>query len=297
MERRDLTDMLWFMAVAEEQSFTRAAIRLGTSQSTLSHAIRQLEERLGLRLLNRTTRRVNLTDAGERLFSTLSPRIAAIRAEVEALTSQRGRPSGTVRLTLSEDAHDSVVWPKLQAVLAAHPGITLELFIDNGFRDIVAERFDAGVRLGESVDRDMIALRIGPDWRLVAVAAPGYLVRHGRPVVPQDLTRHACINHRQRPDGASYAWEFGKDGHALTVRVEGPFTTNSTAAMVTAARQGVGIAYLPEHLVAPHVATGALAMLLDDWSPRFPGYHLYYPSRRQNSAAFEVVLRALRQGV
>lgn len=294
MDRRDLNDMLWFMAVAEERSFTKAAAKLGTSQSTLSHTIRQLEERIGLRLLNRTTRSVTPTEAGERLLGSLAPRVGEIAAELDALTALRGRPSGTIRLTMSEDAHDSVVWPKLTPLLRQYPDIRVEFYIDNGFRNIVEERFDAGVRLGESVDKDMIAVRIGPDWRLVAVASPAYLARHAEPKAPPDLIHHSCINHRHRVDAGSYAWEFEKSGRDVRVRVEGQLTYNSSLAMVRAAASGFGIAYLPEHMVASSVAAGELIVVLDDWSPKFSGYHLYYPTRRQNSAAFTLLVDALR---
>lgn len=294
MDRKDLNDMLWFMAVADERSFTRAAARLGTSQSTLSLTIKQLEERLGLRLLARTTRSVTPTEAGERLLSSLAPRVSEIEAEVDALMAMRGRPAGTVRISLSEDAHDSLVWPKLQPLLRQHPDLQVELYLDNGFRNIVEERLDAGVRLGESVDKDMIAVRIGPDWRLVAVASPGYLAKHSVPRMPRDLIQHVCINHRQRADGGAYAWEFERDGRELRVRVEGQLTCNSTRAMLDAVQAGFGIGYLPEHLVETAIASGELVLLLDDWSPKFSGYHLYYPSRRQNSAAFRLVIDALR---
>lgn len=294
MDRKDLNDMLWFMAVAEERSFTRAAAKLGTSQSTLSHTIRQLEDRLGLRLLTRTTRSVTPTEAGDRLLQSLAPRIGEISAEVDALKEQRGRPSGTVRLTMSEDAYNSAVWPKLEPMLRQHPDIHVEFYIDNGFRNIVEERFDAGVRLGESVDKDMIAVRIGPDWRLVAVTSPDYLVRHPMPKIPQDLMHHACINHRQRVGAGTYSWEFEKGGRDLRVRVDGQLTYNSSLAMLDAVRSGFGIAYLPEHMAQSSITTGELVIVLDDWSPAFSGYHLYYPSRRQNSAAFKLVVDALR---
>lgn len=294
MDRKDLNDMLWFMAVAEERNFTRAAAKLGTSQSSLSHTIRKLEERLGLRLLTRTTRSVTPTEAGERLLRSLAPRIGEIEAEVDALTEQRGRPAGTVRLTLSEDAYSSAVWPKLKPILRQYPDIHVEFYIDNGFRNIVEERFDAGVRLGESVDKDMIAVRIGPDWRLVAVASPDYLARHPAPQVPQELMHHACINHRQRVEAGTYSWEFEKDGREMRVRVDGQLTYNSSVTMLDAVRSGFGIAYLPEHMVEGSIAAGELAIVLDDWSPAFSGYHLYYPSRRQNTAVFRLVVDALR---
>lgn len=295
MQRQDLNDMLAFMAVAEERSFTRAAAKLGTSQSTLSHTVKQLEQRLGLRLLMRTTRSVSPTEAGERLLRVLAPRIGDIESEVDALMAFRDRPSGTVRLTLSDHAFDWIVWPKLKPVLAEYPDIHVEFSIDNGFRDIVEERFDAGVRLGESLDKDMVAVRIGPDWRLVAVASPGYRAGHPPLEAPQDLVAHNCINHRQSRSGGLYAWEFAKDGRELRVRVNGQLTFNSSLAMVDAAVGGLGVAYVPESLVTDHLATGELVQVLDDWSPRFSGYYLYYPSRRQHSVAFTVMLTALRE--
>lgn len=295
MDRHDLTNMLAFMAVAEEGSFTKAAAKLGTSQSTLSHTIKQLEQRLGIRLLTRTTRSVSPTEAGERLLRSLAPRIHEIESDVDALMAFRDKPSGTIRITLSDHACDWIVWPRLKRMLLDYPDIAVELNIDNGFRNIVEERFDAGVRLGESVDKDMIAVRISPDWRLVAVASPDYLAGNPAPQSPQDLVHHRCINHRQSTGGGLYAWEFAKKGRALRVKVEGQLILNSSLAMVDAALSGYGIAYLPENLVVEHRAAGRLVQVLDDWSPMFDGYFLYYPSRRQNSAAFSVLVDALRQ--
>ncbi len=297
MDRRDLTDMLWFMAVAEERSFTKAAARLGTSQSTISHTIKQLEARLGLRLLTRTTRSVNPTEAGERLLRALGPRIQDIETDIDALMAIRDKPSGTVRLTLSDHALNWIVWPRLEPVLHDYPDIHVEFSIDNGFRNIVEERFDAGVRLGESVDKDMIAVRIGPDWRLVAVASSAYFAKHPKPETPQDLVGHNCMNHRQSRSGGLYAWEFARDGRELRVRVDGQLTFNSTMKMVDAALSGLGIAYVPENIVAEYVSTGALEQVLDDWSPFFAGYYLYYPSRLQTSPAFNVIVQALRSSV
>jgi len=294
MQRQDLNDMLWFMAVAEERSFTRAAARLGTSQSTLSHTIKRLEQRLGFRLLTRTTRSVSPTEAGERLLRTLVPHIHDIENEVDALTAFRDKPSGLVRITLSDHAYGWIVWPKLKPILHEYPDIKIEFSVDNGFRNIVEERFDAGVRLGENLDKDMIAVRISPDWRLVAVASPEYLIRHSAPETPQDLVHHDCINHRQSRSGGLYAWEFAKDGRALRVRVDGQLTFNTSIAMVDAASDGLGIAYVPNSLVVDELARGRLVQVLDEWSPMFSGYHLYYPSRRQNSPAFAVIVNALR---
>jgi DNA-binding transcriptional LysR family regulator len=294
MARTDLNQLTWFQAVAEERSFTRAAAKLGVAQSTLSHTIKQLEARMGIRLLTRTTRNVATTEAGERLLQTITPRIAEIEDEIAALMAFREKPSGTIRLTLSDHALDSVVWPKLKLVLSAYPDISVELILDSTFRNIVEEGFDAGVRLGESVEKDMIAVRIGPDWRLVAVASPDYLATRGVPDHPQDLVRHVCINMRHETAGGLYAWEFEKDGQALRVRVNGQLTFNNSYAMIDAALNGYGIAYVPENIVERHIASGRLMQVLDDWSPFFDGYFLYYPSRRQNLPAFKVIVDALR---
>ncbi len=294
MNRQDLTDMLWFMAVAEERSFTKAAARLGTSQPTLSHTIKQLEARLGLRLLTRTTRNVAPTEAGERLLRALAPRIDDLETDIDALMEIRDKPSGTIRITLSDHALESVVWPKLRPVMRDYPDIKVELNSDNGFRNIVEERFDAGVRLGESVDKDMIAVRIGPDWRLVAVGAPDYFARHPAPAHPEALVHHTCINQRQIRAGGLYVWEFAKGERDLRVRVDGQFIFNTSYAQIDAALSGYGVAYLPENLVEQHLAAGRLVQVLDDWSPMFAGYYLYYPSRRQNSPAFSIIVDALR---
>lgn len=294
MAKTDLNQLTWFQAVAEERSFTKAAAKLGVSQSTLSHAIRQLEERMGIRLLTRTTRNVATTIAGERLLQTIAPRISEIEEEIAALTAFRDKPSGSIRLTLSDHALESVVWPKLKPVLSAYPDISVELILDSTFRNIVEEGFDAGVRLGESVAKDMIAVRIGSDWRLVAVASPAYLEAQGLPAHPQDLVRHICINMRHETAGSLYAWEFEKDGQALRVRVNGQLTFNNSYAMIDAAVSGYGIAYVPENIVERHIASGSLMRVLDDWSPFFDGYFLYYPSRRQNLPAFKIIVEALR---
>ena len=294
MERTDFNQLTWFQAVAEERSFTKAAVRLGVAQSTLSHAIKQLEARMGIRLLTRTTRNVATTVAGERLLQTIAPRMTEIEEEIAALTAFRDKPSGSIRLTLSDHALETVVWPKLKPVLSAYPDISVELALDSTFRNIVEEGYDAGVRLGESVEKDMIAVRIGADWRLVAVASPGYLAAHGRPDHPQDLVRHRCINMRHETSGGLYAWEFEKDGQVLRVRVNGQLTFNNSYAMIDAAVSGFGIAYVPESTVLAHLRSGALDLLLDDWSPPFDGYFLYYPSRRQNLLAFQIIVDALR---
>ena len=290
----DLNRLRWFQLVAEERSFTRAAARLGVAQSTLSHTIKQLEARMGIRLLTRTTRNVALTEAGERLLQTIAPRLTEIDEEIAALSAFRDKPSGSIRLTLSDHALDRVVWPKLKPALQNYPDITVELILDSTFRNIVEEGFDAGVRLGESVEKDMIAVRIGPDWRLVAVASPAYLAARGTPRHPKDLVRHACINMRHESAGGLYAWEFEKDGQELRVRVSGQLTFNNSYAMIDAAVSVFGIAYVPNDIVERELASGALVQVLDDWSPLFDGYFLYYPSRRQNLPAFKVVVEALR---
>ncbi|RVT71018.1 LysR family transcriptional regulator [Agrobacterium sp. CNPSo 2736] len=294
MQREDMKDLLWFMEVAKERSFTKAAATLGTSQSTLSYTIKQLEARLGVRLLTRTTRSVATTEAGERLFLSIAPRFQGIEADLADLVAFREKPSGTVRLTLSDHALQTTVWPKLSRVLTNYPDIHVELYSDNGMRNIVEERFDAGVRLGESVDRDMIAVRIGPDWRLRAVASPDYFARHGIPAIPQDLVGHVCINTRQATWGGFYSWEFEKDGRELRVRVDGQLSFNSSISQIDAAMKGYGIAYVPEDLVEAHITEGKLQAVLDNWSAPFTGYHLYYPSRRQMSPAMKVIIDALR---
>lgn len=294
MKREDLIDMLWFMAVAEERSFTKAAARLGTSQSTLSHTIKRLEARMGLRLLTRTTRSVSPTEAGEKILRSLAPRISEIEQDIDAVLEVRDKPSGTVRITLSDHALESVVWPKLEPVMKDFPDIKIELNANDGFINIVEERFDAGVRLGESLDKDMIAVRISPDWRLIAVGSPAYFEAHGIPRHPQELVTHKCINQRQIRSGGLYAWEFEKDGRELRVRVDGQLIFNSSRAQINAAVSGYGIAYLPENLVLDDLATGRLVQVLDEWSPFFQGYYLYYPSKRQNAPAFSVVINALR---
>ena len=294
MEKTDFNQLTWFRIVAEERSFTKAAAKIGVAQSTLSYAIKQLEAGMGIRLLTRTTRNVTTTPAGERLLKTITPRMAEIEDEIAALMAFRDKPSGSIRLTLSDHALESVVWPKLKPVLRDYPDITVELILDSTFRNIVEEHFDAGVRLGESVEKDMVAVRIGTDWRLVAVASPGYLAEHGVPEHPQDLVRHRCINMRHESTGGLYAWEFEKDGQELRVRVSGQLTFNNSYAMIDAAVSGYGIAYVPDNIVERHIASGELVQVLDEWSPFFDGYFLYYPSRRQNLPAFKIIVDALR---
>lgn len=294
MPRQDFNDLLWFLAVARERSFTKAAAKFGIAQSTLSHTIKRLETQMGIRLLSRTTRSVSLTEAGERLHASLAPRIEEIEADLSALMSFRDKPSGTIRITLSDHALASVVWPRLKPVLKTYPDIRLELSLDTGFRNIVEDGFDAGIRLGERVEKDMIAVRIGPDWRLVAVGSPAYFEARPAPKHPEDLVTHDCINMRQPTAGGLYAWEFEKDGQELRVRVAGQLTINNSYAMIEPSINGYGIAYVPEDMVTGHIKAGRLVQVLDDWSPFFDGYFIYYPSRRQNSAAFKVILDALR---
>ena len=294
MSRANLTDLSALIAVAREGSFTRAAAQLGVSQSALSQTIRNLEERLGIRLLTRTTRSVSTTEAGERLLMGVRPRLEEIEAELAALSDLRDRPSGTVRITCSEYAAETVIWPKLAPALRDYLDIKVEIFIDHGFTDIAAERFDAGVRLGESVEKDMVAVRIGPDGKLIAVAAPGYLAEHGVPERPQDLVSHSCINLRLTTRGGLYAWEFARDGLPLRVRVDGQLTFNTIRPMVEAALAGYGIAFVPDDVVQDHLAGGRLIQVLDAWCPPISGFHLYYPSRRGNSPAFQKVVELLR---
>jgi DNA-binding transcriptional LysR family regulator len=294
MRRDSMDDLATFAVVAVEKSFTKAAARLGVSPSALSQSIRLLEERLGVRLLTRTTRSVSPTEAGQRLLATVLPRFDEIRAELAQLTTYRDRPAGTVRITASEYAAEKLIWPKLVPVLRRYPDISLELSIDQGFRDIVAEGFDAGVRLGESVEKDMIAVRISPDARMVAVATAGYFSTCQRPLTPKDLTAHRCINLRLVTSKALYAWEFQKGTEAIRAKVEGQVTFNTVNAILQATLDGFGIGFLPEDIVAPHIASGSLVQVLDDWCQPFPGLHLYYPSRRQTSPAFRIILDALR---
>jgi DNA-binding transcriptional LysR family regulator len=294
MPRENVNDLLAFLAVARERSFTKAAAQLGVSQSALSHTIRGLEERLGLRLLTRTTRSVSPTEAGERLLRTVGPRFDEIDAELAALNELREKPAGTIRITASEHAAELILWPALAKLLPEYPDIRVEIIVDYGLTDIVAERYDAGVRLGEQVAKDMIAVRIGPDMRMAVVGAPSYFARWKRPQTPQDLTAHDCINLRLPTYGGLYAWEFEKDGRELKVRVEGQFVFNTFALRLNAALDGFGLAYLPEEQVQTHIAEGRLVRVLADWCPPFSGCHLYYPSRRQPTPAFALLVDALR---
>jgi len=294
MARENANDLIAFIAVARERSFTRAAAKLGVSQSALSHTVRGLEERLGLRLLARTTRSVAPTEAGERLLRTVGSRFDEIDAELAALSELREKPAGVIRITTGEHAAEAILWPALATLLRHYRDIKAELVVDYGLTDIVAERCDAGVRLGEQVARDMIAVRIGPDFRMAVVGAPSYFARRPRPKKPQDLTAHDCINLRLPTYGGLYAWEFEKRSRELKVRVEGQLVFNNIALRLNAALAGFGLAYLPEDLVQTHLANGLLIRVLSDWCPPFSGYHLYYPSRRQPTPAFALLVDALR---
>nr|WP_298798966.1 LysR family transcriptional regulator [uncultured Acetobacter sp.] len=294
MRREELVDLNAFMVVAEEQSFTRAAAKLGTSQSTLSHTIRRLEARLNVRLLMRTTRRVAPTAAGERLLTTLVPALDTISSEIAALSELSEKPSGTVRITTSEHAAQTILWPALRKLLSTYPDLHVELAVDASLTDIVAERFDAGVRLEETIARDMIVVPIGPPLRMAVVGAPSYFSTHPAPRKPQDLSQHACINLRLPTSGGVYAWELEKGHRALRVRVEGQLTFNNVPMIRQAALDGFGLACVMEDQIASYLEDGRLVRVLEDWCPPFPGYHLYYPSRRQSSAAFRLVVEALR---
>jgi DNA-binding transcriptional LysR family regulator len=294
MPRTDLNDIVAFLAVARERSFTRAAAQLGVSQSALSQTVRGLEGRLGLRLLTRTTRSVAPTEAGDRLLHAAGPRLDEIEAEMAALSELRDKPSGTIRITAHDHAVRAVLWPALDKLLPDYPDIKVEIVIDYGLTDIVAERFDAGVRTGEMVAKDMVAVRIGPDMRSAVVGAPSYFAKRTRPKTPQDLTAHACINLRLPTHGGLYAWEFEKGGREIRVRVEGQLTFKGTAPMLDAALSGLGLAYVPEDTVKAHLADGRLIRVLADWCPPYSGYHLYYPSRRQPTPAFALLVNALR---
>jgi DNA-binding transcriptional LysR family regulator len=294
MQRGHLNDLLAFLAVGRERSFTRAAAKLGVSQSALSHTIRELEERLGVRLLTRTTRSVSPTDAGERLLRTVGPRLEEVEAELAALSDLREKPAGTIRITATDYAADTILWPKLAKFLRQYPDIKVEIAIDYGLTDIVAQRYDAGVRAGEQVAKDMISVRIGPDMRTAVVGAPSYLRTRSEPRTPQELIGHSCINLRLPTHGGLYAWEFEKGARELKVRVDGQLVFNGTFQMLNAALAGFGLAYVPEDLAQPHLAKGRLIRVLEDWCPPYSGYHLYYPSRRQPSAAFALLVDALR---
>ena len=294
MAGANLNDIAAFVAVARDGSFTKAAARLGVSQSALSQTLRNLEARLGLRLLTRTTRSVAPTEAGERLMQTVAPRLEEVEAELAALTALRDKPAGAVRISAGEQAAEMVLWPAISKLLPSYPDIVVEVVVDNGLTDIVAERLDAGVRLGEQVDKDMVAVRIGPELRMAVVGAPSYFAAAKKPRKPEDLTAHNCINLRLPSAGALYAWEFEKAGRALKARVEGQFIVNTATLAVMAALSGAGLACVPEDRVLTHVKEGRLTRVLADWCPAFAGFHLYYPSRRQPTPAFKVLVEALR---
>jgi DNA-binding transcriptional LysR family regulator len=297
MARSDLADITAFLAVAREGSFTKAAAQLGVSQSALSQTVRNLEARLGLRLLARTTRNVSPTEAGERLIQSVGPRLDEVEAELAALTALREKPAGIVRIAAGEHAAELLLWPAIEKLLPAYPDITVELVIDNGLTDIVEQRLDAGVRLGEQVARDMVAVRIGPDMRMAVVGTPAYFARYPKPTTPQDLTAHNCVNIRMPTAGSLYAWEFEKGGRALKVRVEGRLIFNTATLAVRAALAGAGLACVPEARVLAHIERGELVRVLTEWCAPFAGFYLYYPSRRQPTPAFTVVADALRRGV
>ncbi|MES2054529.1 MAG: LysR family transcriptional regulator [Pseudomonadota bacterium] len=294
MRREDLSDLVAFLAVADERSFTRAAAKLGVSQSALSHTLRRLEARLGFRLLTRTTRSVAPTEGGERLIETLRPAIDEIDAKLTALGRLRDKPAGIVRITAAEHAARLILWPVIERLLPDYPDLTIEIHVDAGLADIVSDRFDAGVRLGERLDKDMIAVPIGPELRMAAVGAPAYFARHPAPRTPQDLSSHRCINLRMQSSGGLYAWELERDGREVRVRVDGPLIFNSSSMIQAAAVAGLGLAFVPEDQVAGRIADGTLVRVLEDWCGPFPGYYLYYPSRRQMSPGLALLVEALR---
>jgi DNA-binding transcriptional LysR family regulator len=294
MRRENFNDLQAFLVVAREGSFTKAAGQLGVSQSALSQTIRGLEARLGLRLLTRTTRSVAPTEAGERLLATVGPRFEEVEAELAALSELRDKPAGTIRISAAEHAVITVLWPVLEKFLPQYPDIKVEININYGFTDIVADRFDAGVRLGDSVAKDMIAVRIAKDLRMAVVGTPGYFAKRPPPHTPQDLAAHDCINTRLPTLGGLYAWEFEKDGHELKVHVEGQLVFNTTTPRIRAVLAGFGLACIPEDMVLEHIEAGRLIRVLEDWCPGYTGYHLYYPSRRQSSPAFNLLVEALR---
>jgi DNA-binding transcriptional LysR family regulator len=295
MRRENVNDLIAFIEVARERSFTKAAAKLGVSQSALSYTVRTLEGRIGLQLLTRTTRSVSLTEAGERLLRTIGPRLDEIEAEISSLSELRDKPAGTVRITSVEHAAETILWPALAPLLRGYPDVSVEIITDYRLIDIVAERYDAGVRLGEQVDKDMIAVRIGSNFRMAVVAAPSYFASRPRPLSPQDLTGHDCIGLRLPTHGGLYAWDFRKDARALEVRIQGRVVFNTVGMMRNAALEGLGLAYLPEDVVEAPLRKGQLVRVLEDWCPPLPGYHLYYTSRRQPSPAFALVVDTLRR--
>jgi DNA-binding transcriptional LysR family regulator len=294
MARPPIAELSAFLAVARERSFTRAAAQLGVSPSALSQTMRALEERLGVRLLTRTTRSVAPTEAGERLAATVGPRLDEIEAELAALSEMRDKPAGTIRITTVDHAAQTILWPAVAKFLDQYPDVQIEISVDNTLVDMVAQGFDAGIRMGEQVAHDMIAVRIGPTLRMAVVATADYFALHGTPRTPQELAEHTCINLRLPTLGGLYAWEFEQDSREINVRVEGQLTTNDIVVMRRAALEGVGVAFIPEDYVEAQIRSGELVRALEEWTPPFPGYHLYYPSRRQLSPAFVAFVEALR---
>lgn len=294
MAKENLNDLQAFVVVARERSFTRAAAQIGLSRSALSHAMLALEARLGVRLLTRTTRSVSTTEAGARLLDTVAPRLQEIEAELSQLSAMRDKPAGTVRITAHDHAIGTALWPRLMPLLKQYPDIQIEFSVDYGFTDIAAQRFDAGVRVGDRIDKDMVAVRISPDMRMSVAASPEYLAGKTSPKKPQDLTEHRCVNLRLPTRGNLYAWDFEKGRKSVNVKVDGQTIFNSTALMLQAALDGLGFAYVPYDLMKPHIDAGRLIPVLEDWWPTFPGYHLYYANRRQIAPALALVIEALR---
>jgi DNA-binding transcriptional LysR family regulator len=294
MHRDTMADLVAFLPVARESSFTRAAAKLGVSPSALSHTIRKLEERLGVRLLTRTSRSVATTEPGERLLDRVGPHFDQVAAELDGLTELRDKPAGTLRITTGDQPAESILLPALAKLLPLYPDLTVELTVDNGFVDIVAERFDAGVRLGETLAQDMVAVRIGPDMQMAVAGSPGYFRAHGSPLTPDDLAGHRCINLRHQARGGISVWDLERDGRAVNVRVDGQLVVNDIAIVRQGAASGLGLCYLPKDYLQAHLDSGELVQVLEDWCPLFPGYHLYYPSRRQQSPALAAFVAAVR---
>jgi DNA-binding transcriptional LysR family regulator len=294
MRHGDFSELAAFIAVAEAGSFTRAAAKLGLSQSAVSYSVRMLEQKLGMRLISRTTRSLSLTDAGQRMLRNLRPAFDHIESEIAAVTALRDKPAGTIRITTFRYAATSVLWPVVTKFLAEYPDIEMEIILDEGLTDIVADRFDAGIRVGEQVQKDMVAVRIGPDLRMAVVGSPSYFSNHKIPQTPRELGEHRGVSYRQTSGGGLYAWEFERDGEELQVRMNGPLILNDGLMLEAAALDGLALAYTFEDQVSKHIADGRLIRVLEDWCEPFPGYHLYYPSRRQHTAAFALFVEALR---
>ncbi|KQV30259.1 LysR family transcriptional regulator [Rhizobium sp. Root1203] len=294
MRHGDFSDLAAFIAVAEAGSFTRAAAKLGLSQSALSYSVRMLEQRLGVRLISRTTRSLSLTDAGERMLQSLRPAFDHIDSEIAAVSALRDKPTGIIRLTTFRHAARSVLWPVVSSFLMNYPDVQVELSVDEGLTDIVASRFDAGIRIGEQVQKDMVAVRIGPDLRMAVVGSPAYFANRKIPQTPRDLEEHRGVSYRQTTGGGLYAWEFERDGEEIEVRMNGPLVMNDGEMLEEAALDGIVLAYTFESQVEKHIADGRLVRVLEDWCQPFTGYHLYYPSRRQHTAAFALLVEALR---